>query len=221
MRWKYLGGWRNNAKPNSFPPFLEIRPSRGFGMDKPITSPLIVLMLCEHMPDPLLRKILPRRLMNLWPCYWGTGVRIKYVAKDFREIHLEVPLTWRTRNYVGTIFGGSMYGAVDPVCMLALIKNLGSSYEVWDKAATIRFKKPGRSTLHAAFRLEQEEINLIQKELTHTDSIDRVYNIDLTDDKGNTCATVEKIIHIRRKATDTTKNQAALDAGIMRSTEPV
>jgi acyl-coenzyme A thioesterase PaaI-like protein len=151
------------------------------------------------MSRSLLRRILPRRLLNLWPCYWGTGVRLKYVAKDYREIHLEVPLNWRTRNYVGTIFGGSMYGAVDPVCMLMLIKNLGPSYEVWDKAATIRFRKPGRSTLHAAFRLDQEEIDQIKTELSKTDSIDRVYNIDLTDEKGTACATVEKIIHIRRK----------------------
>jgi len=136
-------------------------------------------------------------------------VHLKHVAKDFREIRLEVPLNWRTRNYVGTIFGGSMYGAIDPVCMLTLIKNLGPSYEVWDKAATIRFKKPGRSTLYAAFKLTDEEIDQIRKELSHTDSIDRVYNIDLTDDKGTPCATVEKVIHIRRKqATDAAGNKA-------------
>ena len=92
-----------------------------------------------------------------------------------------------------------MYGAVDPVYMLMLIKNLGPSYEVWDKAATIQFKKPGRSTLHAALKLDQEEIDQIRNELSRTESIDRVYNIDLTDEKGTTCATVEKVIHIRKK----------------------
>jgi acyl-coenzyme A thioesterase PaaI-like protein len=152
------------------------------------------------MSEPFLRKILPRRLMNLWPCYWGTGVRLKYVSKDFREIRLDVPLNWRTRNYVGTIFGGSMYGAVDPIYMLMLIKNLGPSYEVWDKAATIRFKKPGRTTLHASFTLNQDEIDRIRQELSNADSIDRIYNVDLTDEKGTACATVEKTIHIRKKA---------------------
>jgi acyl-coenzyme A thioesterase PaaI-like protein len=146
-------------------------------------------------------------------------VRLKYVARDYREIRLEVPLNWRTRNYVGTIFGGSMYGAVDPVCMLALIKNLGPSYVVWDKAATIRFKKTGRSTLHAAFRLDREEINLIHKELSQRDSIDRVYNIDLTDDKGIVCATVEKTIHIHRKVTETTRDKESLARETMQSTE--
>jgi len=114
-------------------------------------------------------------------------------------MRLDVPLSWRTRNYVGTIFGGSMYGAVDPVYML--MKNLGPGYEIWDKAATIRFKKPGRSTLHARFTLDQEELRRIREELAQAGSIDRVYVVDLTDNEGTVCATVEKTIHIRRKET--------------------
>jgi len=149
--------------------------------------------------ESLLMRLLLRQLYNLWPCYWGTGVRLKYIAKDFREMRLDVPLNWRTRNYVGTIFGGSMYGAVDPVYML--IKNLGPDYEIWDKAATIRFKKPGRSTLHARFTLDQEELRRIREELAQAGSIDRAYAVDLTDDEGTVCATVEKTIHIRRKET--------------------
>lgn len=100
---------------------------------------------------------------------------------------------------MGTIFGGSMYGAVDPMYMLMLIKNLGRGYEIWDKAATIRFKKPGRSTLHARFTLGDEETHRMREELTHVGSIERVYAVDLTDGEGTVCATVEKTIHIRRK----------------------
>jgi hypothetical protein len=94
-----------------------------------------------------------------------------------------------------------MYGAVDPVYMLMLIKNLGPGYEIWDKAATVRFKKPGRSTLHARFTLNDEELRRIREELAHAGSIDRAYVVDLTDDEGTVCATVEKTIHIRRKET--------------------
>jgi acyl-coenzyme A thioesterase PaaI-like protein len=126
-------------------------------------------------------------------------VRLKYIAKDFREMRLEVPLNWRTRNYVGTVFGGSIYGAVDPVYMLMLIKNLGPGYEVWDKAASIRFRKPGRSTLYARFTLDEQEIGRIQEEVTKAGSTDRIYTVDLTDREGTACATVEKTIHIRRK----------------------
>jgi acyl-coenzyme A thioesterase PaaI-like protein len=151
------------------------------------------------MPESLLTRLVLRRLYNLWPCYWGTGVRLKYIAKNYREMRIELPLNWRTRNYVGTIFGGSMYGAVDPVYMLMLIKNLGSDYEVWDKAASIRFRKPGRSTLHANFTLDADEIRHIQEGVGQAGSIDRVYTIDLIDKEGTACATVEKTIHIRRR----------------------
>ena len=149
------------------------------------------------MPESVKTRML-RRLYNLWPCYWGTGVRIRYISKDFREMHVELPLNWRTRNYVGTIFGGSMYGAVDPIYMLMLIKNLGSEYEVWDKEATIRFRRPGRSTLHARCVLEEEEIKQIV-ELANESPIDRMYSIDLSDGKGTVCATIEKTIHIRER----------------------
>ena len=88
---------------------------------------------------------------NLFPAFRGTGARITYIAGDFREARVELPLYWRTRNYVGTIFGGSLYGAVDPMYMILLIKVLGPGYTVWDKAATIRFLKPGRSRLYARF----------------------------------------------------------------------
>src|SRR5258708_14269626 len=94
-----------------------------------------------------------RWLFNWFPAYRGTGGRVAYIAGDWSEVRVRVPLSWRTRNYVGTIFGGSMYGAIDPIYMLMLMKILGPEYIVWDKAATIRFRRPGREQLQAVFRV--------------------------------------------------------------------
>jgi hypothetical protein len=113
-------------------------------------------------------------------------------------MRVELPLNWRTRNYVGTIFGGSLYGAVDPHYMIMLIKILGPGYTVWDKAATIRFKKPGRGTLYARFLLDEEEIATIRRLTEAAPSIDRVYTVDLTDAQGVVHASVEKTVYIRR-----------------------
>ena len=135
---------------------------------------------------------------NLFPAFRGTGARITYIAADFREVRVRLPLSWRTRNYVGTIFGGSLYGAVDPIFMIMLIKILGPSYTVWDKAATIRFRKPGRSTLFARFVLEEAEIAEIRRLLEAGSPIDRVYTVDLSDEAGRIHASVEKTIHVRK-----------------------
>lgn len=139
---------------------------------------------------------------NLFPAYWCTGARITYLADDFREVRVRLPLNWRTRNYVGTIFGGSMYAAVDPVYMIMLIHNLGPEYEVWDKAASIRFREPGRDTLRARFVLDQEEIDDIRDVLGERPKTDRRYSVDLVGGDGGVHATVEKVVHVRREEAD-------------------
>lgn len=141
---------------------------------------------------------LRRWAFNLFPAYWCTGARITYLADDFREIRVRLPLSWRTRNYVGTIFGGSMYAAVDPMYMMMLIQNLGADYEVWDKSASIRFRKPGRGTLRARFLLPEEEIVDIRRTLEEEQTTDRRYTVDLVGEEGEVHATVEKVVHVRK-----------------------
>jgi len=132
-------------------------------------------------------------------CYRGTGARLRYIAADWSEVRLDIPLSWRTRNYVGTIFGGSMYAAVDPIYMIMLIRRLGPEFVVWDKAATILFKKPGRETLHARFAVTDEELAAIRTELDLQRSVDRTYMVELVDGSGTICATVEKLIYVRKR----------------------
>ena len=104
-----------------------------------------------------------RRRFNLFPAYRATGGRVTYVADDLREVRVELKLRWLTRNLVGTLFGGSLYGAVDPLYMVMLMRLLGRDYVVWDKAATIRFRRPGRGTLHATFRIDEGELDAIRE----------------------------------------------------------
>jgi len=150
------------------------------------------------MPESLRTRLL-RWGFNLFPAYLGTGGRITYIADDYREVRVELPLSWRTRNYVGTIFGGSMYAAVDPVYMIMLIKNLGPGCIVWDKAASIRFRKPGHTKLYAHFHMPPEELDAIRASLVPGGSIDRVYRVELTDRAGTVHAEIEKTIRILRR----------------------
>lgn len=136
---------------------------------------------------------------NLFPAYRGTGGRVRYISDDFREVHVEIPLSWRTRNYVGTIYGGSIYGAVDPIYMLMLIKILGPEYIVWDKAAKIRFRKPGKTSLFAQFHLNEIEIAEIKRLAKDVRSVDRIYHLDLKDKDGVVHAEIEKTLYIAKK----------------------
>ena len=136
---------------------------------------------------------------NWFPAYRGTGARITYIAGDWREVHIRLPLSWRTRNYVGTIFGGSMYGALDPIYMIMLIKILGPDYVVWDKAATIRFRRPGRETLQAAFTIDEAQLTAIKETVAAGGKTERSFAVDLVNAAGEVHATCEKLLSIRRR----------------------
>ncbi|MBX7055445.1 MAG: DUF4442 domain-containing protein [Pyrinomonadaceae bacterium] len=136
---------------------------------------------------------------NLFPAYRGTGGRVTYISEDWLDVSIKIPLSWRTRNYVGTIYGGSIYGAVDPIYMLMLMRVLGPDYVIWDKAAAIRFKKPGKSTLYADFALSTAEIDEIRRLAETERSIDRVYNLELRDKNSVVHAFIEKTIYISKR----------------------
>ena len=148
---------------------------------------------------------------NLFPAYRGTGARVTYIANDFREVRVRLPLSWRTRNAVGTIFGGSMYGAVDPIYMIMLMAILGRDYVVWDKAATIRFRKPGRTTLHATFTIDDAELDAIRAATAGGHPIDRTYNVDLMDRDGVVHASIEKVIYIRLRRVKESSSPSRLE----------
>ncbi len=145
------------------------------------------------------RSRMARWQFNLFPAYRGTGGWVTYIRHDWSEVRVRIPLSWRTRNYVGTIYGGSLYGAVDPIYMLMLIRILGPAYTVWDKAASIRFRRPGRSTLYATFQVPSELVARIREELTRVPKLDRVFTVELKDAAGTVHAVVEKTVHVSRR----------------------
>ncbi|MFQ5694408.1 MAG: DUF4442 domain-containing protein [Terriglobia bacterium] len=145
------------------------------------------------------RSKLLRWKFNFFPAYRGTGARVTYIAPDWREVRIRLPLSRRTRNLVGTIYGGSLYAAVDPFYMVMLVQLLGPDYVVWDKAASIRFKRPGQTTLYARFVVDEQELRALKAALQEGPSLDRTYQVDLTDAAGVVHASVEKIIYIARR----------------------
>jgi acyl-coenzyme A thioesterase PaaI-like protein len=140
-----------------------------------------------------------RRYINLVPALRFAGARVTHYAGDASEIRAELRLGIWNRNVVGTIFGGALYTVADPFYMLLLIDRLGAEHVVWDKAATIRFLKPGRGTLFARFVIEDSEVEEIHRLLEHERSVDRVYRCELVDASGEVHAEVDKVVYIRRR----------------------
>jgi uncharacterized protein DUF4442 len=140
-----------------------------------------------------------RGWINFWPPFLGMGIRIRYIAPDMKAVDVEMKLRWWNANYVGTHFGGSLYAMTDPFYMLMLMANLGPDYIVWDKAATVRYRKPGRGTVRAEFRLTDGQLDDIRDKLKTLPKYEPVFNVPVKDEQGTVIAEVEKLIHVRRK----------------------
>src|ERR1700758_238066 len=166
----------------------------------------------EGAPSVLLQTAFRRHfriLLNLWPPFLGAGIRVTRLAPGWREIDVEMKLRTWNRNYVGTHYGGSLYSMADPWFMLMLLENLGRDYIVWDKAASIRFRKPGRGLVRAKFRLSEEQIEEIREALGSQEKIDRTFAVEVQDESGTVIAEVQKVIHVKRKAAPAVESEGA------------
>lgn len=141
-----------------------------------------------------------RRGINFWPPLLGAGIRVTRLDADWRAVDVEMKLRWWNRNFVGTHYGGSLYSMADPFYMVMLINILGPEYVVWDKSATIRFRKPGRGTVRAEYRLTNQQIAEIKQALTTEEKVEREFSLDIKDESGALIAEVKKLLHFRRKS---------------------
>lgn len=139
-------------------------------------------------------------LLNIYPPYFFTGTRIHYIAPDWKKIVVKLHRTFLTNNYVGTIFGGSLYAATDPFYMLMWIQILGiENYIVWDQAASIYFKKPAKSTVTFTFTLSDEQIDKVKSDVAREEKIRPEFEVQGIDEEGELCVVIKKTIYIRQK----------------------
>ena len=129
----------------------------------------------------------------------STG-RIESVSKDMLEVRIRVKLHWKNRNYVNSIFGGSMFSAIDPIPMMQLTWILGRDYVVWDRSAEIKFKRPGRETIRAVSQFTEEELRQIREQVAESKELDVFKTIQFLDGAGKVVCEIDKVMYVADKA---------------------
>lgn len=147
--------------------------------------------------SPFVQKLM-LRLINIWPPISAAGIHVRWGA-DMKSADVTMKLRFWNRNYVGTHYGGSLYSMCDPFYMLLMMKNLGPEYIVWDKAASIRFRKPGKGKVHAEFRLTDEQLDDIREKLRTLPKYEPTFTVEVKDEAGDVVTEVQKVLHIRKK----------------------
>jgi acyl-coenzyme A thioesterase PaaI-like protein len=140
-----------------------------------------------------------RILFNWWPCIWCSGGKVEFIAGDFTELHVSLKLNIRTRNRVGTVYGGSIYSSVDPYFMLLLMEILGKDYVVWDKASSVKFVRPITDRVKCRFLITDAVVEDIKNRISSAGE----YTLDLPltyeDEKGQVYAVFNKTVYAADK----------------------
>ncbi|TXN37969.1 DUF4442 domain-containing protein [Flagellimonas hymeniacidonis] len=138
---------------------------------------------------------------NLSPMYRRSTARVTHVSEDLLQVTVKLPITYKNRNYVNSIFGGSMFSAVDPIPMVQLINLLDKNYVVWDKSAEILFKRPAKEHLYAEFSYTPQELDTIRTKVSLENEMEIVKITNLTNrDKTQVFCQVKKTIYIADKS---------------------
>jgi len=136
--------------------------------------------------------------MNLWPPFIGAGIHVTEIAPDFRSATVRLRHGLLNRNYFGTHYGGSLFSMTDPFYAILLLHNLPRGYRVWDRAARIEFKTPGRTNVYARFVLTEAMIAEVLAATADGAKYEPTWPVDIVDKNGAVVATVEKTLYIRR-----------------------
>jgi len=137
---------------------------------------------------------------NWSPMYRRTTAKIIEVSKDVHFVKIKIPLNWKNKNYAGTIFGGSLFSATDPIYMIQLINILGENYVVWDKAATINYKRPAKTTVFCGFEFSKKEIETIKKDVAEKGEITIIKTPNIVTNQGAIIAELSKTIYVADKS---------------------
>jgi acyl-coenzyme A thioesterase PaaI-like protein len=138
-------------------------------------------------------------MLNFWPPFLFSGITVLEVAKDFRDAKVRLKKKMLTSNYVGTLFGGSLFAMTDPFYMVMVLKNLGKDYIVWDKRSEIEYVSPGKVTVYADFHLSDAVLEEIKDEVAANGKYLKWFEVDIKSADGTVVAIVKKQIYIRKK----------------------
>ena len=156
-------------------------------------------MLFETDKKESSRSAWMRRAFNFWPCIFCSGGKVTFIAGDFKELHVRLRLGIRTRNRVGTVYGGSIYSSVDPYYMLLMMEVLGKDYVVWDKAASMKFVRPITSEVKCRFLITNEIVTQVKNEIAANGEYTFEMPLEYIDATGKVYAVFTKTIYAANK----------------------
>ncbi len=138
--------------------------------------------------------------MRFYPPLFFQRIWVQKFDDDFKSCSVKISKSFLNKNYNGSIFGGTIYAATDPFYALLfdqLMQRKGFKIRVWLKSASIQYLKPGHAHLYFKIKLTNEMVAEAEEALKTVGKFVKAYPMEITNKKGELCATVMNEIYIR------------------------
>ena len=140
-----------------------------------------------------------RRVMNLWPPLFFSGIQIMEMSEDYRYMKARLRNWPLTRNLHGAQFGGSLFAMTDAAYALMLNGLMRHKYYVWDKSSHIDFIKPGRGEVYIECQISNEQLAEIYERTKDGEKFFPEFEVRIFDKNGETVAIAKRVIYVRLK----------------------
>ena len=160
-----------------------------------------------------LRSILPRILserqckwmLNLYPPLFFQRVRVVGFDPGIRRGRVRVAKSILTGNLHGTIFGGTIFSAADPLYAIMywqIFAREGMQVASWLKSARIAYLKPAATALTLEFVLGDEDVERARESLEQEGRYTCTHRVEAVDAKGRVVAEIDTEVYLRLVRTD-------------------
>ncbi|HTL11104.1 MAG TPA: DUF4442 domain-containing protein [Bdellovibrionota bacterium] len=136
-------------------------------------------------------------LIRLYPPFLLMGVRISSVSPDYHHLEAVLPLRWWARNINGTLFGGFMCAATDPMAAL-MCHRIFPGAQIWTKNHSVEFLKPAKSRLLICVNIPKEQVAEIRRLLDTEGQCTQTFEFQMVDSRYRVVARVSNTLFIRR-----------------------
>lgn len=139
--------------------------------------------------------------LRLYPPFLFQRIWVRRVHKGFLGADVTIYKSIFNINSNKSIFGGTIFSAIDPIHPLLIdgyLRSNGIEKTVaWLKSAQIEYKKPARKNLNFLVRLREEEIVEALQTIRSQGKITRKFTTEIVDSEGTLYAIAHNEIYIR------------------------
>lgn len=140
-------------------------------------------------------------LLRIYPPFLFQRIWVRKILEGFTGIEVRIYKSPLNNNSNQTIFGGTIFSAIDPIYPLLLdqaFKEKGIKNTVaWLKSAKIDYLRPARTNLHFSIQLQDAEIENAYNTIQENGKVVKTFTTEIFDKNGVKCAVSTNEIYIR------------------------